>query len=95
MAGDGTIDQALIDAIEIIKDMAPNFKETIKDIATLKQQMINIETNTTKQFDMLSKLQESEVRIRRERLKVWGAFGLALLTAIGNMVIAYFQTMHK
>lgn len=91
---DGKTDEALIEAIKVIKDIAPDIRVTIASIATLTQQMVNVESNSKKQFDMLLKMQDNEQKLRREKVKVWGAFCLALATGIINMVIAYFN-MHK
>lgn len=83
-------DQALLQALETIRSMAPDIKTTIGDIATLKAEMANITTSTNKQFDMMLQIHQASEARKNDRWKmVLGFLGILVVQAASVLLMIF------
>lgn len=84
-------DQALLQALQTIREMAPDIKTTIADIATLKAEMANITTSTNKQFDMLVSMQRATERAKTDRWKMVIGFLVTLVVQAATALAVIYK----
>lgn len=84
-------DQALLQALQTIREMAPDIKTTIGDIATLKAEMANVTTSTNKQFDLLVSMQQATERSKNDRWKMVIGLLATLIVQAAGVLLIYFK----
>lgn len=84
-------DEALLKALDTIGEMAPNLKQTIGDIATLKAQMANIESTSNTSIKMLLDLQKYAETQRNLRWKMVIGFLVTLVMQAAGVLAVIFK----